>query len=311
MGSNNSMDLLVELIGDKYDLTGTPEMVFNRYELPIRKIHNIEQRINGKSKSFILDGKEYKRVELLAKANYESLGYTASWSEGFAIDLLEAAITAEVVSKVSKYFKISDEYMDEKSANYPKMLEMQRSLENSSHSSYYQLQSEIQYLYQPHLRGPGNTSLNEGSSHKKERAPFIELLISEDELKVKIEESLESVLYEKNISRIESAMEIHFEYVKNSYRNGNLPQNVNEWSLEFAKVILQKIGVDSRFCNINKKRQFVCRGFDLTLIDNSNKEIIFAEVKNKDKFTVFQNISIAEFIEDRNEKIELCLVLVK
>lgn len=310
MTNSNTKELINELIGDKYDFTGTPEEVFNRYQLPVRKVNNIQQKTTGRTKSFIFKDKEYKRVELVAKAYYESEGYTASWSEGFPIDLLEVAITAEVISKISKYYKISDEYMDEKSVLYPEWLKSQEILQNSDPKSYYLLSSEIRCVYEPYLRGAGNTDLNTTTTPRKERAPTYQLLISEDELKLEIEKSIELMLVEKDYERIEKSMEMHLEYVQHKYRNGILPQNVNTWSLDFAKVLLKRVGFDRRFCSINKKREFACRGFDLTLISSSN-EIIFAEVKNKDKLTMFQIMSIADYLDNKKGEIELCLIKVE
>jgi hypothetical protein len=310
MTNSKTKELLNELFGNKYDFTGTPEEVFNRYELPVRKINNIQQKINGRTKSFVFNEKEYKRVELVAKAYYESEGYTASWSEGFPIDLLEVAITAEVISKISKYFKISDEYMDEKSSSYPEWLKHQQILQNSDPKSYYLLSSEISRIYDPYLKGVMNTDLNGTATPKKEQTSSYQLLISENDLKTEIEKSIESVLTEKNYEKIEQSMEMHLEYEQNKYRNGILPQNVNTWSLDFAKVLLRRVGFDRRFCRINNKSEFACRVFDLTLISNSN-EIIFVEVKNKDKLTMFQNMSIADYLDDRKGKIELCLIQVE
>ncbi len=310
MTNSKTNELLNEICGNKYDFTGTPEQVFNRYELPVRKINNIKQKINGRTKSFVFNEKEYKRVELAAKAYYESEGYTASWSEGFPIDLLEVAITAEVISKISKYYKISDEYLDEKSLVESGLLKYQQILQNSDPKSYYLLSSEIRRVYEPYLSGAGNASLNATATLIKEPTSSFQLLISENELKVEIEKSIELVLAEKNYEKIEQSMEMHLEYVQNKYSNGRLPQNVNIWSLDFAKVLLRRVGFDRRFCRINTKNEFACRVFDLTLISNSN-EIIFVEVKNKDKLTMFQNISIADYLDNRKGKIELCLIQVE
>lgn len=307
MTSTADIEVLTEMFEDKYNFSGKPEEVFLRYCLPIKTIKNITQKVNGRSKSFIFQDKEFKRVELVAKAYYENLGYLVSWSEGFAIDLLEAALTAEVVSKVSKYFKISDTYLRESSYQYEDLLKTQKLLETSDPNSYYTLKSSIRALYNPSLIDANLIKYPDSQSSNDKKPAFIELLISEEEIKHKIQEAIDLVIAEKNIERIENSMLMHLKYMQELYSNGILPQNMNIWSLEFTKVIFSRVGFDKRFININTQRNFICRGFDLTLIDENN-ELTFVEVKNKDKFTLHQCISIGEYLENPSDKIELCLI---
>ena len=105
------------------------------------------------------------------------------------------------------------------------------------------------------------------------------------QLRNKLVEEMEEISNSKDVSAICMYFPKVGDVIFNEYRD---KYNLNEWSIKFAKDILENMSLLGIYKRIFEANGSYEAGFDLTAVNYEKNEVKFIEVKVDDKFTEWQ-----------------------
>jgi len=315
-----------EAIKKQIDLmSNDPEKIFNTFNFKVQQIDGVELSGSGYKKIFCWRGKEYKRPELVAKAYYESMGYSVTWSEGVAWGIIINSLIALLCIKMGKYFRAKDTRSQElewalSAAKHKQFqfeihdcfgppLYIERAyarVEQSYEERIEKLQGK-NGKYEFHLRTLINYiyDLDNTSFDKFLETLKLETDLDINALKARLIDAVKELSMEKNLE----ALEIYYPEVGaqvfNEYRD---KYNLTEWTIKFAKEALARLNWENLYNNFLERNGRYAARFDLTVIDFETDAIKFVEVKVDDKLTEFQ---LQDVIDAVQYQIPIELAIIK
>lgn len=279
------------------ELAKKPIELCKEYEIPHRFIDGILEIKEGRKKKFILDGKEYARVEILAKEYYETLGYKASWNEGLSFLIVNKCLFSMIFEELKELFE----------PNYKNKIVKIESIDEFWREAGSKLRSELHSFY---------VAINYPSMMEyllNNDQIYIIPKISISDLLKKVEEMNNKNYKELNIDFLRKTMlEKIEEEKKRCHLNPSAMKMVdithNEYVLDFTHEMVQSVS----FEEFNKYSHSAIYSFDLTVLDVINKKLKIVEVKNKDSFTKYQVFSLDCYLSDKYADqgidLELCFI---
>lgn len=314
------------------ELAKHPRKFCDHFEIPYVEVKGIAAVGAGRSVSFEYLGKQHKRVELVAKAFYETQGYEVSWSEGVSIILARAAINGAIGRRLADSFELCSfdechpQLQDEFSAELfgdraARSYELQKAEFEKKSTETYQMIRGVLYNNAASIRRDEERSEKQKILDEVNKTSSIIRMVQDP---ADFDKKINSVWEEIKIA---PPLEEFAEHIDNAiaahnarYSAANLKYqtiNYNEWVAKYSMRLIEVMGVESI-----KKQPFeteidsetMMKSFDLTLLDPLNKTLKFAEVKNNDGFTAMQVAALQRWIklpEEARPPFELCFVCVE
>lgn len=309
------MNSIIEMINDPemLELSKKPEKFCLHYGVPITYIKDVKIVSDVKRKAFEYRGSKFNYVELLAKSHYESEGLEAAWTEGAAIELVNAAFGGALTRRIINSFRLSS--FEEYTSHYgstsidsrDRLLHSFKKIEIEFNSGGYRAY---------HLLYPILISL-----YKDIRSTTVHAVVpskTNEELKKEIENAKKEIINNKpSHEELIGYIDDYIEAQKKKYEGNTLPRvkreinRYNEWLVEFAIRIIDEIGFENLQYDNGICLNYPMAKSDLTIIDKKNKTLRFAEVKNQDSFTEHQTFYLKIWINtlpEEREPFELCLI---
>lgn len=311
-------------------LSQNPERFCEKYGIPVSKILNVSIIKNGRSNTFEHKGKPYKRVELIAKAHYEEQGFEVSWSEGISVLLVTVSISAAISRRVKDAFtmKSIDEYLIDtpSSIHFKDLLKDKASRYEKYKADFEQGSIACHQLIHSHLlksrprKTEGlktNLDISSNDSELDEsvandsRHDLFHTIKDLELIHIRMQKAFEEI---KANPPIDELMEHMNNFVNIQRERYSAPHmnfrlvNLNEWSIQFARRLIEIIGLEIFYSD---KFSTVMSVSDLTLLDPVSKVVRFVEIKNKDGFTPTQLLHLQSWLKLSSEmrcSFELCLV---
>lgn len=293
-------------------------------------VEGVRSKKVGRFTEFEYEGKQYKRVELVAKAFYEKQGLEVSWSEGAAYALASAAINSAITRRISSSFEVSSKTayiggdaksgiellgLDDLAIAYEENLQEFRKLSYGT----YRLACEALHRLNTRSFVPSLSSeyMDESTLHEKlGTAPFIKVLETTESIVAKANEILTSLGENLEPQELLEHMNEHIAHQnKRKARVQNTQySNFNEWSAAFGLRLIEILGPQhfhNGFAGLIDGGTVNMANFDLTIVDPQRKVIRFAEVKNSDGLTPFQTVYLEDWIglpKNNRPEFEFCFV---
>lgn len=270
-----------------------PLKLCENLKIPVTIIEVDDVIGKGHSKSYLYNSKEFKKPELVAKAYYETLGYKATWSEGFAYQIIIESILSEVASRVKNNFT---------AASYPTPIPIIHTgdtsvvSKNAMHEYKVALRkSELKNdlaagglrAYKALKDAFGILLINDLATreNKLKNLTNIKIISNPESVRDILIETIKEVAREKPVENISRWFPILTDIADDDF---NTKKNLTEWTLKFAEEILIEFdwAIFSEMILRSEGDSNCC--FDLTLFHLLDKKIKFVEVKFEDKFTQAQ-----------------------
>jgi hypothetical protein len=281
----------------------TPKEMFAAYRLPVVEVLGVNAE---PPRSFKYQDTIFPRVELVAKRYYEDQGYLATWSEGIAFRFMREAVSLYICAGLASSYR------------YNRNIETNpRSSRNHTWSLPEDLHLEATdvMLFRPFLEGhvyfdlagialpPAPPSRLDYFESIIEPSPLFDLLISKAELAERYA-SLVAALKNQAGGLLNPFVSMaQQQYVAKGFdKYGSSP-----YFKEFANAVFESGGY-STACNELEVFMVPGYNFDLMVFDPKIKQLRFVEVKNRDKLTHGQTMSLVEYLKDPVLPLELCLV---
>ncbi|WP_306554023.1 hypothetical protein [Acidovorax sp.] len=298
-------------------LPNHPEKIFKNYGLTVHQIQVDEISGSGYKTSFSYLGKKYSRPELVAKAFYESQGFKVSWSEGVAWDLAIRCLLDALTNDCPKHLKLVEGKLSNNKnisnqSSSPEYAELMQNLlaskaryENDIASSGTISRSTLLQYIESALRVDSD-ELEELHKIKTNRASDYDVILSTplNEFRIEARNIVHKLANTQDRASIISRLPTP-PAEKKSHFSGD--RNLNEWSILFARELLESMDWSKLLDLYFDKGLYILNPFDLTVVDTTNSEVKFVEVKFKDKFTANQFDYLAGAIAS---KINVELVVV-
>lgn len=289
---NNKIDALKS---DMASLSNNPEKIFEKYGLTINRILADEISGSGYKTNFSYLGNIYPRPELVAKAFYESQGFKVSWSEGVAWELAIQRLLDELTEHCPKYLKVIEgdfirkinSSADPSSPEYrdlmQNLLESKKRHESDIESSGIISRSTL-LRYISAAMDDNKDELKELHEIKCNHSGDYTIILSEplEDFREDIKNAISSLCSTKDKAGIISKLPKPPTERKSNF---SADRNLNEWSILFAKELLESLDWAKLLNTYFQKSYYILNPFDLTVVNTTTSEVKFVEVKFKDKFT--------------------------
>lgn len=278
-----------------------PDKLFEALSLPVDRIKVDSISGSGFKRSFERGGKRFTRPEFVAKDFYEAQGYKVSWSEGVAFGMALDAILYELADRLKGHFRVIpgriytdaeiEEIRNGQSVAKDRIIELNEREKNRPtmlESGGKDAAQVLSLAFHALLSGNKCTELFEETINK-----HLGYDCSLSELQSIFFKTLTEVTISEPSNVLTRWLPVLDELKKDGFRD---KWNYTEWSIAFAKELLDEFPRKSFHEHILKTKGFNSQRFDLSLFDHKSGEIRFVEVKLDDTFTKMQINDLEESI---------------
>ncbi|WP_300655908.1 hypothetical protein [Hydrogenophaga sp.] len=281
----------------------TPKDAFEANGLPVFEVKGVAVE---PPRAFRYRDTVFPRVELVAKRFYEDLGCIASWNEGTAFKFIRDAVSLYFCAGLSHCYRYNRNIETDPRTSNAKAWNRSDDL-HLDNADVLRFESPLSAQMYFDLAGdalpPAPEARKEYFKEIIKPAPLFDRIVSKGELS-KAYTALRSALTAQTgplLLPFVTMAQQHF-VARGQDKYGSSP-----YFLEFANQVLEQGGFKPAY---NELEVFDVPGhnFDLMVFDPTTKEVRFSEVKNRDKLTHGQLVSLFKHLKDPVLPIELCIV---